>query len=167
MVTTALETGWIATPIAVPKGEPKHLREYIDLDDGQEWWDKAQVEKHYNSMSDLHKSQVNVMLKDKKSVHIGTIYRRKRYGTTRAEVRFDGVAGCLRVPRGGSARQIVIAIDRGNLRIRWMSPREHARLQGAPDFPLVGRPNQQMAGFGDAVCVPVIEWIDEHVLTPI
>ena len=48
-----------------------------------------------------------------------------------------------------------------------MSPREYARLQGVSDFPLVGRPNQQMSGFGDAVCVPVIRWIDEKVLTPI
>ncbi len=94
-------------------------------------------------------------------------FRRKRSGKTRAEIRFDGMAGCLRVPRGGSARQIVIAIDRGKLRIRWMRPREYARLQGAPDFPLVGRANQQMAGFGDAVCVPVIRWIDRQVLTPL
>jgi DNA (cytosine-5)-methyltransferase 1 len=48
-----------------------------------------------------------------------------------------------------------------------MSPREYARLQGAPDFPLVGRSGQQMAGFGDAVCVPVIRWIDQQVLTPL
>ncbi len=167
MESTEIETGWIATPIAVPDTEAAHLRNYIDLDDTQDWWNKAQVDKHYEMMSDLHKSQVNAMMNDQNAIHVGTIYRRKRYGKTRAEVRFDGIAGCLRVPRGGSARQIVIVIDQGKLGIRWMSPREYARLQGAPDFPLVGRPNQQMAGFGDAVCVPVIEWIDKHVLSPI
>ncbi|QDU53880.1 DNA cytosine methyltransferase [Aeoliella mucimassa] len=165
--STELNTGWIASPISAPSANVTNLKEFIDLDENQEWWDKPQVLKHYESMSDSHKAQVDLLMLDKKAVHVGTIYRRKRNGTTRAEVRFDGIAGCLRVPRGGSARQIVIVIDRGKLRIRWMSPREYARLQGVPDFPLVGRPNQQMAGFGDAVCVPVIEWIDKYVLSPV
>ena len=52
--------------------------------------------------------------------------------------------------------------------MRWMSPREYARLQGAGDFKLSGdSDNQNMFGFGDAVCVPVIKWIDQNVLTPI
>jgi DNA (cytosine-5)-methyltransferase 1 len=85
----------------------------------------------------------------------------------RAEVRFDGLAGCLRTPRGGSAKQIVIAVKAGKLRMRWMSPREYARLQGVPDFPLVGTRIQQLWGFADAVCVPAIRWIDQHVISPL
>jgi len=162
-----LSTGWIATPIQQPSTKRTHLRDFIDLDKDQEWWDQEAVDKHHETMSDLHKALVDRLMSEKNAVHVGTIYRRKRNGKTRSEVRFDGLAGCLRVPRGGSARQIVIVIDKGRLKIRWMSPREYARLQGAPDFPLVGRPSQQMAGFGDAVCVPVISWIDRHVLTPL
>ena len=41
----------------------------------------------------------------------------------------NGVAGCLRTPRGGEAEQIVIVVDRGRVKMRWMSPREYARLQ--------------------------------------
>ena len=48
-----------------------------------------------------------------------------------------------------------------------MTPREYARLQGTPDFPLVGTTIQQLWGFADAVCVPAIRWIDRHVLTPL
>ena len=48
-----------------------------------------------------------------------------------------------------------------------MNPREYARLQGVPDFPLVGTTIQQLWGFGDAVCVPAISWIDRHVLSPL
>jgi DNA (cytosine-5)-methyltransferase 1 len=49
--------------------------------------------------------------------------------------------------------------------MRWMSPREYARLQGCPDFPIeVGR-NEALYGFGDAVCVPAISWIAEAVLS--
>ena len=95
-----------------------------------------------------------------------TIFRRKRHGKTRAEIRFDGIAGCLRTPRGGSARQIVIIVDAGQLKMRWMSPREYARLQGAGDYPILDKVNQMLYGFGDAVCVPVVRWVDEHVLTP-
>jgi DNA (cytosine-5)-methyltransferase 1 len=32
---------------------------------------------------------------------VGGLYRRIRGETQRAEVRFDGVAGCLRIPTGG------------------------------------------------------------------
>ena len=52
--------------------------------------------------------------------------------------------------------------------MRWMSPREYARLQGAGDYKMIGdSDHQNMFGFGDAVCVPVIEWIDKTILTPI
>ena len=165
MKKTELATGWLATPIKTPVTQRSPLAELIDLDDGQDWWDKPQVDKHYNMMSDRHRTLVDGLL-EKKGVHIGTVYRRKRYGKTRAEVRFDGIAGCLRTPKGGSARQIVIVLDNGVVRFRWMSPREYSRLQGTGDYPLVGKPNQQMFGFGDAVCVPVVEWVDQHVLTP-
>ena len=161
-----LPTGWMATPIKPPPMKPRLLSEVIDVGDGEEWWDKEHVDKHYTMMSGLHKDMVDTRLK-MRGVHIGTIYRRKRHDKTMAEVRFDGIAGCLRTPRGGSGRQIVIVIDHGRMRIRWMSPREYARLQGADDYPLVGKKNQQLFGFGDAVCVPVISWIDTHVLTPI
>ncbi len=48
-----------------------------------------------------------------------------------------------------------------------MTPREYARLQGAPDVPLSGPVNPLLFAFGDAVCVPVIRWLDEQVLTPL
>jgi DNA (cytosine-5)-methyltransferase 1 len=71
------------------------------------------------------------------------------------------------MPKGGSAKQLVIAIDGGRLRMRWMSAVEYARLQGAGDFRITVPPLQAMYGFGDAVCVPAVAWIDRHVLTPV
>jgi len=117
-------------------------------------------------MSDLHRRQVQEIV-ETGGQWVGTIFRRIRDHTQRAEVRFDGLAGCLRTPKGGSAKQIVLAVDRGVLRMRWMTPAEYARLQGAPDFPRVGTTTQQLWGFADAVCVPAIRWIDTHVLTPL
>ena len=160
-----LPTGWIAFDLPAPEGAPPGVAEVIDRDDGQDWWDAEAVAKHRAMMHDRHRERVDAMVADG-STFVGTIFRRKRDGRTRAEVRFDGVAGCLRTPRGGSARQIVVVVEAGRLRMRWMSPREYARLQGAPDFPLAANTTQNLFGFGDAVCVPAVQWIDRHVLSP-
>lgn len=166
MRSIELPTGWVAFDVPKPGEEPPGVVEFIDRDDSQNWWDPAAVRKHRDMMHARHRERIDAALAAGETF-VGTIYRRKRDGETRAEVRFDGVAGCLRTPKGGSARQIVVVVENGELRMRWMSPREYARLQGAPDFPLVSNEIQNLHGFGDAVCVPVIHWIDKHVLTPI
>ena len=166
MQSIDLPTGWAAFDVPAPVMESPDLSLLIDLDDQQEWWDSAAVEKHHDMMSDRHRELVDRLISEGET-HVGTIFRRKRDGKTRAEVRMDGVAGCLRTPKGGSAKQIVIVIAQGKLKMRWMSAREYARLQGAADFPLVANNIQNLLGFGDAVCVPVIRWIDSHILSPL
>jgi DNA (cytosine-5)-methyltransferase 1 len=42
---------------------------------------------------------------------------------SRTELRFDGIAGCLRVSTGGSSRQFVVVIENGWVRSRLLSPR--------------------------------------------
>ncbi|MEX2174481.1 MAG: DNA cytosine methyltransferase [Pirellulaceae bacterium] len=166
MRKVTLPTGWLALNVPTPDENRRPLDDLIDLDDEQEWWDEAAVTKHHDMMSERHRRFVDQLLVDG-GLHVGTIFRRKRHGKTRAEIRFDGIAGCLRTPRGGSARQIVIILDNGRLRMRWMSPREYARLQGADDYPLLGNTNQMLFGFGDAVCVPAVRWLDQTILTPL
>ena len=84
-----------------------------------------------------------------------------------AELRTDGIAGCLRTPRGGSGRQILVQAGRGSAEARLLSPRECARLMGADSFAIAVSSNKALFGFGDAVCVPVITWIAEHYLNPL
>jgi len=123
------------------------------------WWSTDKVEKVFGQMSRLHKS-IAEHLMSRTTVTVGTIYRRVRNGRTMAELRTDGLAGCLRVPRGGSSKQFVAFLGRGVLRVRNMTPREYGRLQGVPDsFWIPENANQAMAGFGDAVCVPAVEWL--------
>lgn len=122
------------------------------------------MDNHLKMMSKLHRRNVQDVV-NRGGRHVGMIYRRRRHGHMRAEVRFDGLAGCLRTPKGGSARQIVIAIDDGTVRMRWMSAREYARLQGAGDFPIKVPATQAMFGFADGVCVPVIRWLDDSLLS--
>jgi DNA (cytosine-5)-methyltransferase 1 len=139
----------------------------IDASDEQSWWSDAEVSRHSAMMFDRHRRQVEALQTQSGGPVVLTAFRRVRQGQQRMEVRFDGVAGCLRTPRGGSAKQIVIVVGRGEVRMRWMTPREYARLQGAGDFVLPENTIQALFGFGDAVCVPVIEWIDRQMLTPV
>lgn len=160
-----LPTGWATVRFDPPKQAQYELSHVIDLGDDQEWWSVEETVRHYEMMEAPSKGRVDELLYKKTSA-VGAAFRRTRRGKTRTEVRFD-IAGCLRTPKGGSAKQIVVAISGGDLRMRWMSAREYARLQGAADFNITVPPLQAMYGFGDAVCVPAIEWIDRHVLTPV
>ncbi len=161
-----LRTGWI--PLSLPHlpGEQRSLHKSIDTDDSQEWWQEWRVKKHLAEMHPAHLSRVTE-LKKGKELSVGTIYRRVRHGKSRSEIRTDGLAGCLRTPRGGSSKQIVFTAGKGKIQMRWMTPREYARLQGCPDFPIKVERNEALWGFGDAVCVPVISWIAENVLSQI
>ena len=97
----------------------------------------------------------------------GTIFRRIRNQQSMAELRTDGIAGCLRTPRGGSGRQILFKAGKGNYYARLLTPRECARLMGADNYKIGAPVNQALFGLGDAVCVPAIEWIAKYYLNPI
>ena len=161
---TPLETGWIPLQLPSPPPEKRELSDHIDTGVEQEWWDGARVRKHLAEMSPAHRRRTED-LKKRREITVGTIYRRVRDNKSRSEIRTDGLAGCLRTPRGGSSRQIVMVAGKGKVRMRWMTPREYARLQGCPDFPIEVERNEALYGFGDAVCVPAISWIGENVLS--
>ncbi len=130
------------------------------------WWSKERAEYLLNQMSERHRKIADKMISGKKITY-GTVFRRVRYSRSMAELRTDGIAGCLRTPRGGSGRQILFAAGKGRYAVRLLTPRECARLMGADDFRITVPINQALFGFGDAVCVPVIRWIAENYLTPV
>ena len=104
---------------------------------------------------------------------VGTIYRRTRPDgrggrRQRAEVRFDGVAGCLRTPRGGSSRQTIIVVNGPRVRTRLLSSREAARLMGLSDeYWLPDNYNQAYYVSGDGLAVPVVRHLAEQILNPL
>jgi DNA (cytosine-5)-methyltransferase 1 len=101
-------------------------------------------------------------------VQVGTIYKRTREGIQRAEVRFDGVAGCLRTPSGGSSRQTIMVVEGAKIRTRLISPREAARLMGLPEtYVLPSKYNEAYHLVGDGVVVPVVAHINQNVLLPV
>ncbi len=129
------------------------------------WWSEERVQYLLDQMSVRHR-QIAESLRGNGRMRYATIYRRMRHNKSTAELRVDGIAGCLRTPRGGSSRQIVLTAGRDTIRARYMTPREYARLMGAADYVINASDTQAYFGFGDAVCVPVVEWIGEQILNP-
>jgi DNA (cytosine-5)-methyltransferase 1 len=95
-------------------------------------------------------------------------YRRTRNGRQVLELRFDGVAGCLRTPEGGSSRQFLVLRQNGKLTTRLITAREAARLMGLPDrYKLPVNYNDAYKAMGDAVAVPAVRHLAKTVLAPI
>lgn len=102
----------------------------------------------------------------------GALYRRMRVEngvkTQRAEVRFDGLAGCLRTPGGGSSRQFVVWVKGGKVRTRPMTAREYARLMGLPDdYRLPARDNAALHLAGDGVSVDAVAFLRGSLFEPV
>lgn len=136
-------------------------------DSDSRWWSEGETTRHLAMMKKSHRERV-AQLAQGKQISYRTFFRRRREGQQRAEVRDDDLAGCLRTAVGGSGKQFLISAGKGCVKMRAMTPREYARLQGVPDeYPISVNGVQALTGFGDAVCVPVISWIAQNVLNPL
>jgi len=135
-------------------------------EDSEEWWDEPRAAYLLSQMSDRHRAIADAMIAGPCWSH-GAVFRRVRKGRSMAELRTDGLAGCLRTPKGGSGRQILFRAGGGRYQVRLLNARECARLMGASNFRIDATLNQALFGFGDAVCVDCIRWIAEHCLNPL
>ncbi len=127
------------------------------------WYRKDRVEYLLNQTFERHLTKIKELMHEDTYSYL-TAFRRVRNGKSMAEIRFDGISGCLRTPKGGSAKQILLEVGKGQINVRLLTPTEYARLMGADDYKLSGTINEAYFGFGDAVCVPVITWIAENYL---
>jgi DNA (cytosine-5)-methyltransferase 1 len=123
-------------------------------------------------MSEVNRLKVKDALRVAGRV-VGAVYKRTRpdgngVKRQRAEVRFDGMAGCLRTPGGGSSRQTIFVVENGCIRSRLLSSREAARLMGLPDsYRMPSRYNEAYHLAGDGVCVGVVRFLAQAVLEPL
>lgn len=141
------------------------------VDPTEPWWPVGRTEYLVSQMSDRHSALLEAA-RCTEAWTFGTAFRRMRMRDgekqSTAELRTDGIAGCLRTPKGGSARQILVRAGFGRVDARLLNARECARLMGAgeyqlsPDLPL----NQALFGFGDAVCASAVAWLSEHYFEP-
>ncbi len=136
-------------------------------DSDRRWWSEEETNRHLAMMKESHRERVEQLAQGKQFSY-RTFFRRRREGLQRAEVRDDDLSGCLRTAVGGSGKQFLIRAGKGSIKMRAMTPREYARLQGVPDeYPINVNGVQALTGFGDAVSVPVISWIAQHILNPL
>jgi DNA (cytosine-5)-methyltransferase 1 len=135
--------------------------------EGVRWHTPVETQNLILMMTDLNRRKVMEAQRDG-NIRVGTIYRRTRNNVQRAEVRFDGIAGCLRTPSGGSSRQTIMVVNGPAIRSRLISPREAARLMGLPDdYILPLRYNDAYHLLGDGVVVPVVTHLSNHILLPL
>jgi DNA (cytosine-5)-methyltransferase 1 len=135
------------------------------------WNSPEKTAKLLDLMSQSQRQRVETLLSQPHR-SIGAAFKRMRvesgYKVQRAEARFDGLAGCLRTPAGGSSRQSLLVIEDGRVRSRLIGAREAARLMGVPDdYPLPESQNAALHLLGDGVAVPVVQWLTENLLQPL
>ncbi len=164
---------WIWWNLPAPPPRRSVLADLVDENPaGVQWQAAKETERLLGMMTALHLQKVEAA-KSAGCRMVGTIYKRMRPDgrggrTQRAEVRFDGVAGCLRTPRGGSSRQSVMVVDGERVRTRLLSPREAARLMGLPEeYWLPDNYNAAYHVAGDGLAVPVVRHLAVHVLEPL
>ena len=161
-----LRDRWIWWRLPAPPVRNSHLNAILEPDDQVVWREPAETGRILGLMTPAHLARLERAGESGRAV--GTIFRRMRGGSQRAEVRLDGAAGCLRTPRGGSSRQTVVVADRGVIRSRLLTPREGARLMGLPDsYRLPKTDTGAFHVIGDGVAVPVVRWLAAHLLEPL
>ena len=162
---------WPRLPSVV--GSNRDLASILDDDDetGVEWHSPDQTLRLIAMMSETNLGKLENARNATKPVY-GTIYKRTRRDrdggkVQRAEARFDGIAGCLRTPAGGSSRQTIIKIDGAATRTRLLSGRESARLMGLDEsYILPEGLNEALHLTGDGVVVPVVRFLRDHLFEP-
>jgi DNA (cytosine-5)-methyltransferase 1 len=167
----ALKASWIWWGLKAPPARNADLGSVLEPDEAVEWADAAATERLVALMSPLHRTRL-AQARAEGARRVGAVYRRVRVENgaraQRAEVRFDGLAGCLRTPAGGSSRQIVLVVDGERVRSRLLTPREAARLMGLPDdYRLPGGRTRALKVAGDGVAAPVVRALARQILEPL
>ena len=165
---TATRAAWAWWSLPAPPRRNLDLESLLEPADAVAWLeDSASV---LALASPLHRARLEAALASGRRC-VGAAYRRVRVEAgrkvQRLEIRFDGLAGCLRTPAGGSSRQYVVVCDQGRVRLRRLTGREAARLMGLEDdYRLPGSESAALKLTGDAVAVPAVRALAEGLLLP-
>ena len=165
----AVRDAWAWWSLPGPPKRNLDLAAVLEPDEAVEWLDDPQA--ILALAAPAHRARIDQALASGRR-RVGAAYRRVRVENgvkvQRLEVRFDGLAGCLRTPAGGSSRQYVVVCDHGRARVRRLTGREAARLMGLPDdYRLPASESAALKLMGDAVAVPVVRALTEGLLSPV
>lgn len=158
---------WWAPPLP-PAPAPK-LAEIVEPAAARAWHTPDQTAALIAKMSEANLAKLAAL----ENGAVGALYKRTRPDKNggkaqRAELRVDGLAGCLRTPAGGSSRQTLVFSHNGVVSSRLISARETARLMGLPDaYILPARYNEAYHLTGDGVVVPAVAHLARHIFIPL
>jgi DNA (cytosine-5)-methyltransferase 1 len=164
-------TSWLWWRLEPPARRNQDLGAVLDPDGIVSWHRADETARLLSQLSPLHQAKL-AAAKAASERRVGALFRRMRIENgervQRAELRFDGLAGCLRTPGGGSSRQFLVVVDGDRVRSRLMSPREAARLMGLSDgYQLPQRSTTALQLVGDGVAVPVVAYLARRLLEPL
>lgn len=166
----AVRAAWAWWRLPPPPRRNLDLAAVLEPDEAVDWLSPDQTRDLLALMAPLHRVRLDAALASgDRTVAAGFRRVRTEQGrkVQRLELRFDGLAGCLRTPSGGSSRQYVIVGQDGRARTRRLTGRECARLMGVPDdYRLPGSQSAALKLMGDAVAVPVVRALMQGLLAP-
>jgi DNA (cytosine-5)-methyltransferase 1 len=168
----SLRDGWVWWRMPAPAPRSARFADLVEESPAPaRWHGPAETAALLSMMSEVNLAKVETARASGIRM-VGTLYRRTRHEhgikVQRAEIRFDGIAGCLRTPAGGSSRQSMMVIEGDRVRTRLISARETARLMGLPDtYRLPVNRTQAYHLTGDGVVVPVVRHIAKHIFEPL
>jgi DNA (cytosine-5)-methyltransferase 1 len=163
---------WWRMPEEAPRANLQLVDCLEERPDESRWHSVEQTERLLAALSPASRRDI-ALARETGLSSVGALFRRTRpdgAGGVRvqAEARFDGLAGCLRTPGGGSSRQFLIVVRGDETRTRLMTPREAARLMGLPDsYALPVRATDAFHLVGDGVATPVVRFLSENLLLPL
>lgn len=162
------QLNWCHFKLPNPAKRQVNLDSIVEMFDSSDsiWWDESRLISFVDSLRPTQAMRLEG-LRHSSQIIFATAYRRTRHGNATWEIRPDDISGCLRTNGGGSSKQALVEAGNGNVRVRWMTAREYARLQGAPFFKFESATESQAKfAFGDGVCVPAVAWLTRHCIVP-
>ena len=172
---SALQQRWCWWSLPFPPRDNRKIDSILDRDECSVWLPDERRDALLSMLNPRHMKKL-ADAKLRKDRVVGTLFRRMRkengVNVQRAELRFDGYAGCLRMPGGGSSRQFIVVVHGQTVKVRPLSPSEGARMMGlSEDYRLPKGTTASLKVLGDGVVVPVVRFLRteliEHLVEPL
>ena len=166
-----LKRRWRWWRLTEPAAANRRLIDLLEPDAAVTWRSREETDALLAQLSPLHRRRLDAARALGERV-VAAVYRRIRVidgvKTQRAELRLDGLAGCLRTPAGGSSRQFLVIAEGESLRSRRLSAREGARLMGLDDsYRLPKGETEAFHLIGDGVAAPVVRFLADQLIEPL
>jgi DNA (cytosine-5)-methyltransferase 1 len=166
-----LKARWRWWRLIEPPAPNRRLVDLLEPDAAVTWRSDDQTQKLLDQLSPLHRRRLDAARQSGERV-VAAVYRRIRTESgakvQRAELRLDGLAGCLRTPAGGSSRQFLLIAEGESVRSRRLTAREGARLMGLDDsYRLPKGETEAFHLIGDGVAAPVVRFLAQQLIEPL